>query len=80
VDGRAKYASLLEDVDVRRWYGNVARGSRVTADVYLRGLGAFCQSFGRSPKNLLDMSEAELYNLLLDYVSMMGEGVCWQLY
>jgi len=30
------YASLLEDVDVRRWYGNVARGSRVTADVYYR--------------------------------------------
>ena len=69
--GRAKYSSLLEDVDVRRWYENVARGSRVTADVYLRRLGALCQSFGRSPKDLLGMNEAELYNLLLDYVSMM---------
>ena len=69
--GRAKYASLLENVDVRRWYENVARGSRVTADVYLRRLEAFCQSFGRSPKDLLGMSEAELYNLLLDYISMM---------
>jgi len=71
VAGRARYASLLEDVDVRRWYENVARGSRVTADVYLRRLGAFCRSFGRSPKDLLGMSEGELYNLLLDYVSMM---------
>jgi len=75
VAGRARYASLLEDVDVRRWFGTVARGSRVTADVYLRRLGAFCQSFGRSPKDLLGMSETELYNLLLDYISMMeGEG------
>ena len=73
--GWAKYASLLEDVDVRRWYENVARGSRVTADVYLRRLGAFCQYFGKSPKDLLGLSEAELYNLLLDYVSMMeGRG------
>ncbi|RJS85039.1 hypothetical protein CW706_02410 [Candidatus Bathyarchaeota archaeon] len=81
VAGRAKYASLLEDVDIRHWYENVARGSCVTADVYLRRLGAFCQSFGRSPKDLLGMSEAELYNLLLDYISMMErKGVCWQLF
>ena len=74
--GWAKYASLLEDVDVRRWYENVARGSRVTADVYLRRLGAFCQYFGKSPKDLLSMDETELYNLLLDYVSMMeGRGM-----
>jgi len=66
--GRAKYASLLEDVDARRWYEKLARDSRITADVYLHRLGAFCQSFGRTPKDLLGMSEAELYNLLLDYV------------
>jgi len=71
VAGRARYGFLLEDVDVRRWYENVARGSQVTADVYLRRLGAFCQHFGKSPKDLLSMGEAELYNLLLDYVSVM---------
>ena len=69
--GRAKYAFLLEDADVRRWYENVARGSEVTADVYLRRLGMFCKHFGLKPKQLVDLGEDELYNLLLDYVSAL---------
>jgi len=69
VAGRAKYAFLLEDVDVRRWYRNVARGSQVTADVYLRRLGAFCNHFGLTPKRLVSLGRDEIYNLLLDYVS-----------
>ena len=69
--GQAKYAFLLEDVDVRRWYENVARGSEVTADVYLRRLGAFCKHFELSPKRLISLSEDEVYNLLLDYVSAL---------
>ena len=66
---RAKYAFLLEDADVRRWYRNVARGSQVTADVYLRRLGAFCSHFGLTPKRLVSLGRDEIYNLLLDYVS-----------
>ncbi|MHA1632247.1 MAG: site-specific integrase [Candidatus Freyarchaeota archaeon] len=66
---RAKYAFLLEDVDVRRWYRNVARGSQVTADVYLRRLGSFCNHFGLTPKRLVSLGSDEIYNLLLDYVS-----------
>jgi len=69
--GRAKYAFLLEDVDVRRWYENVARGSEVTADVYLRRLGAFCKHFKLKPKKLVALGEDKLYNLLLDYVSAL---------
>ena len=69
--GRAKYASLLEDVDVRRWYENVARGSEVTADVYLRRLGAFCKHFKLKPKQLISLDKDKLYNLLLDYVSAL---------
>ncbi|RLI96800.1 MAG: site-specific integrase [Candidatus Aenigmatarchaeota archaeon] len=69
--GRAKYAFLLEDADVRRWYENVARGSEVTADVYLRRLGAFCKHFKLKPKRLVSLSQDELYNLLLDYVSAL---------
>lgn len=42
--GRAKYGYLLNDSDVRRWYGSVARGSRVTADVYLRRFGSSVSS------------------------------------
>jgi len=66
---RAKYAFLLEDADVRRWYRNVARGSQVTADVYLRRLGSFCSHFGLTPKRLVSLGRDEIYNLLLDYVS-----------
>ena len=36
---RTKYLHLLEDPEVKRWYQNVVRGSRITADVYLRRLG-----------------------------------------
>ena len=68
---KAKYDSLLEDADVRRWHDNVARGSAVTAGVYLRRLGSFCQHFKATPASLADMSEGDLYNLMLDYVSFM---------
>jgi len=69
------YSCLLGDVDVGRWFENVARGSRVTAEVYLRRLGSFCKHFNKTPKELLRLSENELYNLMLDYVSFLdGEG------
>jgi hypothetical protein len=68
---RRKYGVLLEDEDTRRWYENMARGSQVTADVYLRRLGNFCRQNDTTPSNLLSRSEEELYNLLLDTVSSM---------
>ncbi len=43
----------------------------MTADVYLRRLGSFCQSHDTSPKALIAFSEIELYNLLLDLISSM---------
>jgi len=71
---RRKYSTLLEDEDTRRWYENMARGSHVTADVYLRRLGNFCQQNDTTPSNLLSRSEEELHNLLLDTVSAMEEN------
>jgi len=67
----SKYMTLLEDVSVKRWYDNVARGSRVTADVYLRRLGNFCNSLKITPNKLLSLKESEIYNILLDTVSKM---------
>jgi hypothetical protein len=64
-----KYAELLKDKELRRWYDNVARGSVITADIYLRRLGGFCKDYKQTPKGLLKMKEKELYNLLLDAVS-----------
>jgi hypothetical protein len=74
--GRDRYRGLLEDADVRRWFENVARGSEVTAEVYLRRLGAFCGHFGVSPGQLVVRGEGEVYNMLLDYVSHLERRGC----
>ena len=66
---RAKYTYLFEDPDVRRWYENTARGSRITADVCLRRLGSFCESNKITPTKFASLSERELHNMMMDYVS-----------
>jgi len=69
--GKGEHQALLKDPDIKRWYENVARGAITTADVYLRGLGNFCQNVRKQPKDLLKLNEQDLYNLLMDYVSSM---------
>ena len=66
---KEKYSGLLDDPDVKRWHENVARGSRVTADVYLRRLGSFCKERGLAPRDFISMSEKNLRDLLMDLVS-----------
>ena len=68
------YAPLLEDPKISRWHSNLARGSQVTADVYLRRLGNFCESTKITPHRLAAMDEEELYNLLLDTVTNMEKN------
>jgi len=70
---RAKYLHLLQDPEVKRWYQNVARGSRITADVYLRRLGAFCTAHNMSIHGLAELSEHDVANLLMDAISGMEE-------
>lgn len=55
--------------DVERWYDNVARGSDVTAKVYLRRLRGFCESMNKTPSELITKDEKALFDLLLDFVS-----------
>ncbi len=43
------YRALLEDENLKRWYQNTARDSKVTADVYLRRLGNY-QKKGNRPQ------------------------------
>jgi hypothetical protein len=65
------HRKLLEDENISRWYNNIARGSRVTADVYLRRLGNFCGRFNVTPKSLASMGEDELYHLMLDAITTL---------
>lgn len=46
----------------------MARGSIITADIYLRRLAGFCRQCRTTPQSLLTMKEQSLYDLVLDFV------------
>jgi len=72
---KSSYFRLLDDVEVRRWYENVRRGSRITADVYLRRLGGLCARNSTTPAALARLGDREATRLLLDQVSKLeSEG------
>lgn len=66
---RSRRKEQLKDPDIERWYRNVARGAQVTADVYIRRLGAFCEETRVKPGEITEMPEPKLRDLLLDYVT-----------
>jgi len=66
---KKKYESLMENTDVRRWYDEKARKSLITADTYLRRLGAFCNWALVTPEELISKSEKDITDLLSDYIA-----------
>ena len=64
---------MFRNEDVERWYRNLARGSIITADVYLRRLSRFCEETKLSPDDLVSMEEKKITDLLQDYVSSHEE-------
>lgn len=67
---RETYADrLLGDAEVKRWHRNTARGSVVTATVYLRRLGNFCEGHKLNPRELAKLSERKLKSMLMDFVT-----------
>jgi hypothetical protein len=64
-----KYDYLLTDEDVKRWYGNLVAGSAITADVYLRVLGRYCELNHSTPKKiLLEAETKEFRDSFIDFV------------
>lgn len=61
--------ALLKTTEIARWHANMSRGSLITADTYLRRLGAFCDATHVTPQGLPKRPEKELHGLLLDFVS-----------
>lgn len=55
-----RYTPLLADPEIRRWHANVARGSRITADVYLRRLGAFYTAHNVSIRRIVELSKQDM--------------------
>jgi hypothetical protein len=58
---RAKYVRLLGDADVRRWFDNLAAKSVVTATVYLRTLGFYCELNRTDPKAILKVARTKAF-------------------
>ncbi len=74
---KSKYASLLEDDKVRRWYENMRARSVLTATTLLRTLGYYCELQNTTPEKLLiDMERQEKFrNDFLDFIRKMeGKG------
>ncbi|MFG1460770.1 MAG: site-specific integrase [Thermoplasmataceae archaeon] len=66
---RKKYESLMENEDIKRWYNEMARASRITADTYLRRLGSFCNWASVKPWELAEKNEKGITDLMSDYVT-----------
>lgn len=67
-----KYAYLLDDDDVRRWYENLQARSIITATVYLRTLGRFCTLTHLSPSNIIAQAETKAFrNRFIDFVRQL---------
>jgi len=58
---QSKYACLLEDDDVKRWFDNLAARSMVTAMVYLRTLGLYCKMNKTDPKSILKIARTKSF-------------------
>jgi len=58
---KAKYLDLLKDPDVRRWFENLGAKSVVTATVWLRGLGLYCQLNETTPKEILKAAKSKAF-------------------
>ncbi len=67
--GDKPWRTLLENPDLKRWHTNVAQGSQVTADVYLRRLGAVSDRMGIPILDMPTMREKEVHTMLLDFIA-----------
>jgi len=75
---------LLNDENVRRWYDNTSRGSKLNADIRLRKLNLFCHRTGTTPAKLVKIGKKDVIkieDMLLDHVFLVGIAkLCAKLY
>ena len=74
---RKTHFDLLQNEDIKRWYDNLKAKSPLTAGVYLRGMGFYCNKMNTSPERILEDGKAikPLQVQFDSFVRMMeGEG------
>jgi integrase len=72
----ARWAHLLEDKDFKRWFDNLARGSRVTAFENARILYRFLKYHDMSPRTLAELGKKDRHkveDILMDFVAKLHE-------
>ncbi|EQD75349.1 integrase/recombinase, partial [mine drainage metagenome] len=66
---KPKYDDLMENPKIRRWFDNLKAKSILTATVYRRTLGYYCELEKTTPEKLLtDMKRLEFRDTFLDFV------------
>ena len=68
---------LLSNPDIKRWYDNLARGSRHTAESRLRKLGRFCEEHELTPMQLAELGMRDpraVTDLIQDHITRMEES------
>lgn len=64
----------MKDHDVRRWYENLCRSSKLNADLYLRRLRLFCEQRRTTPEKLVAIGTAnakQVEDMLHDHVQQL---------
>lgn len=69
----SKYAVLLDNEQVRRWYSGLNRMSAHTAKTRLRRLGLFCAQLQTTPTEFASRNPSTVTDILDDYVGRMDE-------
>jgi hypothetical protein len=57
----SKYSPLLEVQDVRRWHDNLEANSLITAEVYLRTMGLYCDLVKTTPRKILEEARSKQF-------------------
>lgn len=69
---QGKYQYLLEDPKIRRWNDNTKANSVLTAEVWLRTLGYYCELQRTTPEKLLeDMEKKNFRDTFSDFVRQL---------
>ena len=71
---KRRHDLLKDDLDVKRWYDNLVRGSRNTASVRLRRLGLFCEQNNTTPQKLVLIGKKDnkkVEDILFDHITYM---------
>jgi len=71
---KAKYETMLENERIRRWFDNLKAKSVLTATVYRRTLGLYCQLQNTTPDKIIEnMENEEFRNNFMDFVRRLED-------